>query len=180
MRSSTLLACFALVACSTPQPEPPADADYVFHACSAGVDIDTSGWQTVEEGDFSFRLPPGFSDDSVQGIDSQVRQWSDAGGRMISYDYGAYSSAFEEFRQNESPTDCVATIGGREARVAAARGFPGDPVLQDGWVVGVSWRDVRDARDMPSHLSIFGAAPDTAGAAELLAAMRTTIFHVDE
>ena len=173
MKTSALAAalCVALAACTSPPPAPESPAG--FHACTAGVGIDTSAWQTIDDEDFSFRLPPSFTEDDVQGIDSHVRQWSDGQGSFFSLDYGAYSSGLEEFATNAEASDCEVMIGGRGALTAAARGFPDDPRSQNGWIVGVTWREVRNVNDMPTHLTMHAVAPDTARAAELMAAMRT-------
>lgn len=147
-----------------------------FHACAAGQDIDTAAWPVVEERDFSFRLPPGFAEDSVQPIDSHVRRWSNGAGGVLSFDYGWYSSTLAEFRNNDDATECAVTIGSFGATAATARGFEGDPRTDGAWIVGVTWRDVRPG----VHLTMFGIAPDTALASELMAAMRSTVFHLEE
>ena len=176
MRRCLAVLAVACVGCSAPDPAPPsAGTD---PACTVGLDVDTSGWAAVVEQDFAFRLPPGFAEDSVRGIDSYVRQWSDAAGAVLTFDYGWYSSTLDEFRGNAQASDCHLEVGGRSAYLAMARGFPGDPRTESGWVVGITWRDVRQG-DMATHLTMFGSAPDSAGAASLLAAMRTTVFQIE-
>jgi len=168
------------IACASPEPR--AAPDGATPACSVGVEVDTRGWHAVVDDDFTFRLPPGFTEDEVQGIDSKVRQWSHPDGRTLMFDYGWYSSTLEEFRSNPDASECAAQIGARAATIASARGFADDPDPNAAWLVGATWRELQGGGDgSPStHLTMVGRAADRAGLEELAAAMRSTTFQLDD
>jgi hypothetical protein len=77
-------------------------------------------WQTIEAGDFSFRLPPGVEDQEAQGIDSQVGQY-DGAGLSVSYDYGGYTNDLSDVAATGTTEDVqVSGLGGRLITSAAA------------------------------------------------------------
>ena len=176
------IALVFVAACSAPAPEPDATAGSEYTtaasagACTLGTEVDTRSWTLIEDRGFSFRLPPGFVEQDIQPIDSHVREWSDGAGGFLSFDYGWYSSTLEEFATNAEHSRCDVTIGGRAGIAAMARGFAEDPRSEDGWVVGVSWRNVSGDATQPNHLTMHGVAPDLERAALVMAAIRSVQF----
>jgi hypothetical protein len=70
-------------------------------------------WQTIDAGDFSFRLPPGVEDQEAQGIDSLVGQY-DGAGLSVSYDYGGYTNDLSEVAATGTTEDIqVSGLAGR-------------------------------------------------------------------
>ena len=75
-------------------------------------------WQDVEVGDLAFRLPPDVVDQEVQGIDSLVGQY-EGGGLSVAFDYGIYSTSFDELDEY-GPTETTVEVDGLEGRLLVA------------------------------------------------------------
>jgi hypothetical protein len=90
----------------------PASPDEVTTTASAPCLL--NGWQTIDAGDFSFRLPPGVEDQQVQGIDSLVGQY-DGAGMNVSFDYGGFTNDFGDLADTGSTEEL--TVDGYPARI---------------------------------------------------------------
>jgi hypothetical protein len=77
------------------------------------------GWRRVDEGVFSFSLPPDMERVPVQGIDSRVGQFR---GPLctLSFDYGFYSTSFPETARQPDYRESTTAIDGRAARILTA------------------------------------------------------------
>jgi hypothetical protein len=135
-------------------------------------------WQEAGGSAFTLRLPPRFHADRVQGIDSEVGQWS-AEDASIEYDYGWYSDALASAPQGASAVEsCEGTVGGRRARVRRYRGPKGEYVVDAHWPASKVAQD--DApRDPPkeSSLTLHGVARDPHDAGVLLAIIHSVRFR---
>lgn len=70
-------------------------------------DLDTSKWQLIDDGDFTFRVPPDFAEVAVQPIDSHVRHFATSDGlRRLGFDYGHFSSPLDEYRALPEFAEC--------------------------------------------------------------------------
>lgn len=144
--------------------------------CGMGAMADTTGWQVVDAGPFVFKVPPGYRDQRMRGIDSYVGAWAQ-GERGISFDWGPYSSDPSVRRDPESPArTCGVRIAGRrvvleenEWRDADGKALYGIR----GW-----WRGGPESNDVVSgqtHLSFGGSVPaaDRIGRREAMTIIRT-------
>lgn len=77
-------------------------------------------WQRVEASAFTFSVPTTFANDQVQGIDSEVGQWSNGAGIEVSYDYGWYSYSIAEAAGAEVEEVDYSGVLGQFAVVRAA------------------------------------------------------------
>lgn len=77
-------------------------------------------WTRVQASAFSFSVPSGFVDDEVQGIDSEVGQWSSGDGIQVSYDFGWYSYSLAQAAGAEVEDVDYSGIVGQFAVVRAA------------------------------------------------------------
>lgn len=143
--------------------------------CTAPT-VSTAGWETVQEEEFSFRLPPGFQRADVQGIDSEVGLYRNpATGAEVSFDLGWYSNdlSFDSGVYSEYEA-CTDVIGGRQATVVT--GVLRNPSDSGGrQLAAAAWRDINDS-DPAVHLTVWNTAPDTASLETLLAVIRTVEF----
>ena len=102
------------------------------HPCTAPA-VAISDWQEARGSAFTLRLPPDFRRVAVQGIDSEVGEWSN-GEATVGYDYGRYSDRLENAPQGASAVEiCETTIGGRPARVRRYRTEKGDYAVEAHW-----------------------------------------------
>ena len=115
--------------------------------CAAFAPPDV-GWPTVELERFTLQLPRAYAQQDVHGIDSYVGEFA-APGRLLSFDYGAYSNPLSNARGYglQEYRVCHAMIGGRIARVVTAR----RDTLH---FVGAAWRDVEHTAIGAVHLTI--------------------------
>lgn len=157
------------LACAPPAPVKRASTYWPCHSPD-DFPYDTAGWVRVRDADFSFSLPPGFQELTVYPIDSHVRQWtSPERGQMVGFDYGLWSDPLVRHAGEEGEvTDCESVIGGYGVRLAAGV-HP-----ERGLFVAGAWRNVRPAL----HLTLYGAASDTAGQRVIGGVLRTVEFHV--
>jgi hypothetical protein len=127
----------------------------------------------MDERAFSFELPPAFSRDSVQGIDSRVGRFTTNNERMVvGYDFGWYSSDLaEDPARHRSYSRCLDVIGGRSAiLITAAAPDEG----QGRWyVAAATWRNIDGTKN---HLTISASTRDSARLPELLAILRSVKF----
>ena len=73
--------------------------------------VDVSRWELVDRRTFAFRLPPGFRQVPVQGIDSHVEQFeADGGMSVISFDLGWYSNDLSHVPDMYSQYDRCAEV----------------------------------------------------------------------
>jgi hypothetical protein len=79
-----------------------------------GASCPADGWQTIDAGDFSFRLPPGVEDQEAQGVDSQVGLY-EGHGLSVAYDYGSYTNDFSEAAARGTTEEV--TINGLDGRL---------------------------------------------------------------
>jgi hypothetical protein len=129
--------------------------------CGAGALVDTAGWQVVDAGPFVFKVPPGYRQERVQGVDSYVGRWTE-GERAAGFAYGQYTRDPRLRRgQDNAGRICTAHFGGREVAVEEtewkdARGQAHYAIL--GW-----WRlgpEQNDTLGQP-HLRLHASAPAT-------------------
>lgn len=167
---SALVAMMLAGACTHPRAA--AGPGVVPDPC-AGMGADTAGWQGVNAGPFRFAAPREYRQEPVQGMDSFVGRWRASRGRLVTFDYGMYSSALDEVAARPGFRECTAEIGGKRVRVVAghdARGELGDGV--PGYVVAAAWRDVSPG----THLSMMARGADAADLPVLLAIVRSVRF----
>lgn len=155
-------------------PSASASAPVVQGACPSSAAVDTSGWQTVSETGFSFKLPPGYRKAQVQGIDSLVGRWAENEKRFVMYDYGGFSSTLDEARDMlETYSECSIETGSLKARVVS--GFDRAGNWDSGgpkYVVAGAWRNIKPG----THLSFTTTDAEAAGAATLYAILRSVRF----
>jgi len=143
---------------------PPALAQLALCADAA---VGTEGWQLVDDRDFEFRLPPAYTEQESQQLDSHARRFATPDfQRILGLDYGHFSSTLDELRAAPEFAECRAEIGGHWARVVTAR------VADGGYTAAATWRDLRP----DVHLTVGGRASDRQGQRELEAALRTVRF----
>ena len=139
--------------------------------CEMGVMADTAGWRVQDEGTFLFKLPPGYRDRMLRGIDSHIGRW-ERGGRVISFDGGRYTSDPRDRGYDTLLTRaCVTRITGRTAVVAEWRHPESDRQNLEAW-----WGAPVQPDD---HLSMDGnvAADDAEGRTEVFTVLRTVRFR---
>lgn len=105
-------------------------------------------WVRVQASAFSFSVPADFVDDEVQGIDSEVGQWSNGSGIEVSYDYGWYSYSLAEAAGAEVEDVDYSGIVGQFAVVRAAE------TAADTNSVGVYFPEVNFANDVWDKLGL--------------------------
>lgn len=145
----------------------------------ASPTVDVSGWETVDEGPFSFRLPSGFMKLPVQGVDSNVGRFRSGDGAVeLNYDWGWYSNdlshdpaRFSRYRP------CTAIIDAREALVVTGR--LRDPHDDREYVVAATWRNVMRG-SIPVHLTIWISSREPTSVDELFALLHTVTFAPPE
>lgn len=174
MGLGTLLgACRTPVSQSVPTPLPP---------CPAPV-MDVSAWELIDRRTFAFRLPPGFRQVPVQGIDSYVEHFeADGGNSSVGFDFGWYSNDLQFDPGMYSRYErCTELIGGRTAAVITAVMINPDSRRQHGrQVAAATWRNLHDAPDTVAgkdHLTIWAETRDPRRLPQLLAMLRTVEFH---
>lgn len=174
MRAIVLLALLCLSCRQSPDPAAGPGSP-----CPASAE-DTSGWQLIDAGAFTFRLPAGFERENVQAIDSRAESYR-FGEARVSFDLGWYSSdlrntagTFTDYRA------CTETIGGHDAYViTAVIDDPADTAQDARYVTAATWRDIRapDARDdMPVHLTLWTETDDADNRDEMLRVLRSVEF----
>jgi hypothetical protein len=131
---------------------------------------------------FAFRIPPGFRQVPVQGIDSYVEQFeADRGNATISFDFGWYSNDLKlDSAFHTSYGRCSDVIGGRAATIITAVVRNPEDRRQNGrHVAAATWRNVTDAPDTipQTHLTIWAETRDRRRMPELLAMLRTVEFR---
>ena len=129
-------------------------------ACDFGASP-AADWYLVDLGPFSLRVPPGFEEADVQGIDSKAGIFRNARtGSEISYDYGWYSNdlAPDPSRLTER-IRCRDDIGGRPATVVIGELLP--TAQQEGaFVAAAAWRNLH-TDVQPVHLTVWSTTPDS-------------------
>lgn len=71
-------------------------------------------WVEVDAGTFGFSVPADFVENEVQGIDSQIGEWSGGNNIVVSYDYGWYSGSRSTTPGAENDTvDFTGIVGER-------------------------------------------------------------------
>lgn len=105
-------------------------------------------WTRVQASAFSFSVPADFVDDQVQGIDSEVGQWSNGTGIEVSYDYGWYSYSLAEAAGAEVEDVDYSGIVGQFAVVRASE------TAADTNSVGVYFPEVNFANEVWDKLGL--------------------------
>jgi len=77
-------------------PKDPADGGTWHGAEVAETNCPGTTWKRVEASDFSFSVPTDFVDQTPQGVDSEVGEWSGDQGIDVYYDYGWYSGSMAD------------------------------------------------------------------------------------
>ncbi|HSJ30788.1 MAG TPA: hypothetical protein VK933_05095 [Longimicrobiales bacterium] len=144
-------------------------------ASCAAPTVDVSRWETVDAGEFSFRLPPGLRESPVQGVDSKVGLFRTQDGAVeLSYDWGWYSSDLSHDTATfSSYRACSGIIDDREALVIT--GQLRDPADGRAHVVAATWRNVVRG-PMPVHLAIWSTARNPMSVDEMFALVHTVTF----
>ena len=112
-------------------PGPDADDPVTETTDAPGACADES-WQTVDVGDFSFRLPAELIDQELQGMESLVGEYV-GDGLTVSFDYGSFSSEFDEL-DDYDPTQSDIDVDGLAGRLltadvtASVGGWAGDHI----------------------------------------------------
>jgi hypothetical protein len=171
--------CLVSLACRTPAsqyaPVPRAP-------CPAPK-MDVSDWDVIDRRTFAFRLPPGFRQIPVQGIDSYVEQFeADGGMSVVTFDFGWYSGEVNFDPGMYAHYDrCIEVIGGRTASLMTAIAINPNWPRQDGrQVAAAGWRNVRDLPDTVrghDHLTLWAETRDRVRFRQLLAMLRTVEFR---
>lgn len=159
-----------VAACGTTQTVPDAAGP-----CPT-ANVSTQGWERVDAGPFSLRVPPGFSAEDVQPIDSRAGTYRNASGTVrVAYDYGWYSNDLspDPVRLTER-TRCTDSIGGKPVTIVV--GDRVQPSEAGHHVVAGAWRDVDDG-DPPVHLTVTGTAHDATELDVLLAILNSVEFQ---
>lgn len=176
-----LLMLLLLTACSAPTPMPTASpanptaspVTSVSGDCPAQT-VETSSWQTVSEKGFSFKLPPDWQKQTLQGFDSLVGRWQTSENRFVYYDYGGYSSTLDEGREMlKDYGECTITTGTLKARVIS--GFDATGNWNGGGpkhVVAGAWRNITPGL----HLSFTTASDKAEDKALLYTILRSVRF----
>jgi len=133
----------------------------------------TSEWPTYEEGDFSLKIPPRFTEVEVRSVDSQGGKWK-AGNATIYYDFGSYSNPLDPNEQGVFPdlTVCQESQGPDTPRIVVYRHRNTGNVR-----MGAHWPVLPNEFHDSIELTIIGAAPDEHNRTELLAVIRSVRFH---
>ncbi len=154
-------------------PRPSAPASQQAIACVSAT-VDTANWQTVTETGFSFKLPPDWRKQTIQGVDSLVGRWQTAENRFVFYDYGGFSSTLDEAREMLSDyAECSLMTGSVQARVIS--GFDATGNWNGGGpkqVVAGAWREIKPGL----HLSFTAASDQAQDQALLYAILRSIRF----
>jgi hypothetical protein len=95
-----------------------------------------------------------------------------AEGRTLSFDWGTYSNPLVPLPRSEfqAPRACRQLIGGRVARLVAAR-------RGTLYFAGAAWRDVEPAPIDPTHFTIMVTSNDSLGQAEGIQILRSVRFR---
>jgi hypothetical protein len=150
-----------------------APRTHVAVPCTAPV-VAMTDWQEAGGSVFTVRLPPTFHRDRVQGIDSEVGEWSDEGVR-IGYDYGGYSDKLESPPQGARELSrCEVTLGGRPVRIVRFRSAKGEHVVAAHWPAVHSPDEPRER--WSSTLTFWGEARQPRDAELLLAIIHSVRF----
>ena len=145
--------------------------------------MDVSGWELIDRQMFAFRLPPGFREVRVQGIDSYVGQFeADGGMSVVTFDFGWYSGDVSYSPGSYAHYNrCAEVIGGRTATLMTAIVINPNWPRQDGrQVAAAGWRNVRDLPDSVrghDHLTIWAETRDRVRIPQFLAMLRTVEFR---
>lgn len=136
--------------------------------------VATSGWQLVEIGGVSLRLPPELMDLDTQPIDTRTASYGTSDGpTVLDVDYGFAADPLGEREEWLSYSRCTDEIGGRSATLISARSRNAAAQSVRGQlVVGATWRDVEPG----ISLTALGYAQDSTWHVRLLAALRTVEF----
>ena len=134
---------------------------------------DASDWPRSEEGDFSLKIPPRFSEIRITSVDSQVGKWR-AGDATIYYDFGVYSNPLDPNEQGVFPdlTVCQHSQGPETPRIVVFRDEETGNVR-----MGAHWPEVPDPFHESIKLTVGGAVPTEQSRAELLAVIQSVRFH---
>jgi hypothetical protein len=170
--AALLAACHASSSRSAAAPIPPCPAPLV----------DVSSWQVVDQPMFAFRLPPGFRQVPVRGVDSYVEQFeADRGNALISFDLGWYSADLQpDSGFYAQYARCGEVIGGHAATVITAVLRNPEARRQDGrHVAAATWRNFTGAPGTGphTHLTFWAETRDPRRLGELLAMLRTVEFR---
>src|SRR5215510_820048 len=83
-------------------------------ATSAPPFVAPSDWKEIDLGHFLFHLPSDMKPQSVQGIDSEVWQYSN-GSIQLDIDWGMYPGGFEPYRDNPEYKEEWIKVDGKTA-----------------------------------------------------------------
>jgi hypothetical protein len=170
--SILVAACRASSSRTPPAPMPPC----------ARPAVDVASWTRIARPRFAFRIPPGFRQVPVQGIDSYVQQFdADGGDAMISLDLGAYSNDLQpDSVFYSSYARCSDVIGGHPATIITAIVRNPQDRRQDGrYAAAATWRNLTGVPDTlrQTHLTIWTETRDPRRLAELLATLRSVELY---
>ena len=136
--------------------------------------LDMKSWEPVQERHFRFRLPPGFREVKIQGIDTVVRIFRSADSSVsLTFDWGAYSDPLPV--RGPEWVACEERIGGRKGRIVTMPYSDPDSDPRGAIILGagVAWRDITPG----VHLTMFGWAREPSGLDQLLGIFRTVRFE---
>jgi hypothetical protein len=125
---------------------------------------------------FSLVLPPGFQPVEVQGIDSQVGQWSNGAGQVIAYDYGASINNDGLRGRLVNYAECRDSIGGLPVLIATGVDTAGtmfSTKREPQYVAVASWREFPPG----PHMSVGVTSKDAAGLRRGLSVIRSVRFE---
>lgn len=175
MRGISLLVLIALAACGDRASERAAARD---DGCAWPEGVDTAGWRVVDAGPFVLKVPPGFAERVVTGVDSYVGTFV-SGDRAVAFDYGPRSTD-PRTRDNAAPSaegwSCETLVGGRwavvrsgERQVEAGPGRTARHQVAEGWWKGSDG----------NHLLVIGWGPaaDSVTRRQALAVVRSVKFR---
>lgn len=159
---------------------PPRDAEPVADECASADRVDTADWLLVDEGAFTLRLRPEYSEVDVRGIDSQVGRWRGPGERSVHSDYGFYSASFDA----DSTRSVREPIVYCERRVTEAAPQVVLYRTEHGYAAGLYWprpegRSIPFGRGLspnPMALRFTATSPRAEEIPELLAIVRSVRF----
>lgn len=168
MNKLFFLAVFGLLAlgsgCSRSQGEVPLPP--TASTSSSVTDVSSIPSVSVDAGMFSISLPPGWTFNKLQGIDSYVGEFAGDGVRLT-FDYGAYSNPLPE---TGDPKYAVTyeMIDGRQAKVVV-------PKVAGEGIVGVYFPDI-GGKAQTTKLEVHGEGLGASQQGAVLKAFRSVKF----
>jgi hypothetical protein len=141
--------------------------------------VERTGWQLIERGEFSFELPSRFHPPKQpeMGVDSWVESFVTSNGReYLSFDYGQWSDPVAaDSNRFTDYSACTDSINGHPATIVTLRvRDPRVVALRGPYVAAASWRSPIVPR---LHFTIWAQARDSRVLADYLTVLRTVKFR---